>query len=92
VRDRVEITDAEALFGQGLRAFWFTSADEGCAGCEVFQRGDESAGPVCRVTFWDAVGQYFVELPKGELKAETLLRIVTKTVERVGVPLTELAR
>jgi hypothetical protein len=91
VRERVEIADAEALFGHGYRAFWFISADEGSAGCEVFIGEGESVTPDCTVIFWDAVGQYFVELPNGELRAQTMLRVLTYTVGRLGVPLTGLA-
>ncbi len=92
MRDRIEIANAEALFGHGYRAVWVTSEDEGCAGCEVFDKEGGTVPPVCSVMFWDAVGQYFVELPNGELRVVSMLRILAYTSERVGVRLDGLAR
>jgi hypothetical protein len=89
VRDRTEMEALRGAFQDHFRVFWFRSTDEGCAGCELYPADPKEDTCACRVTYWDAVGQYFIELPAPEISAFHLLRILKITADRVGVPIFE---
>jgi hypothetical protein len=86
-RDRIEVETLRIAFQDHFRIFWFSSSDEGCAGYELYPSDPREEVCVCRITYWDAVGQYFIETSIPEISAFHLLRILKFTAERVGVPI-----
>jgi hypothetical protein len=82
---RERVSSLHEVFRNEYEVFWVESADEGWAGYELHQRRVEPSTCVCRVIYWDAVGQYFVELPNGELKAEYVLKLLVETSKRTNV-------
>lgn len=83
-RERTEVEALRSAFQDQFRVFWFQSIDEGCAGYELYPADPKDNTCVCRITYWDAVGQYFIELPAPEISSFHLLRILKITAERVG--------
>jgi hypothetical protein len=83
VASREEVVSLREIFPENYRAFWLRSTDEGWAGFELCINKDQIDVCVCRVIFWDAVGQYFVELPNGELKAEYIIILLIEAAKKV---------
>jgi hypothetical protein len=88
-RERREVETFRSAFQDRFRVFWFTSIDEGCAGYELCPTDSREDTWACRITYWDAVGQYFIEMAAPEISAFHLLRLLKITAERVGVPIFE---
>jgi hypothetical protein len=87
VMRRTEVTTFRGKFANRYKVFWLESSDEGCAGYELCFDEDGVEICVCRVVFWDAVGQYFLELPNGEMRMSYVLQLLKETIERVNVPM-----
>lgn len=83
---KVEILPLRDKFHGRYRVFWVESSDKGCAGYELYENSDTAGLCVCSVMFCDAVGQYFVHLPGGDIRAADLMKLIFETVKRVGVP------
>jgi hypothetical protein len=62
------------------------ATDEGWAGYELCINHGKVEECACRIIFWDAVGQYFLEMPNGELKVEYVLKLLAETVKAVKEP------
>jgi hypothetical protein len=86
VGNRELVADLQITFRNEYQAFWTSSNEEGWAGYELCLNRGEMNECVCRIIYWDAVGQYFLELPKGELKIEYVLKLLAETVKRVKAP------
>lgn len=90
VNTRFEARELEKQFADRYRVRWVESQAEGCAGYELWFDQDGKELCACRIIYWDAVGQYFVELPNGEVRASYVLRLLKEVAKRVNVPLEDL--
>ena len=59
----------------------FDDFDAGCAGLELIRTSKDQTARVGKITFWDASGQFFIELTGSELPLDILEKFISETRE-----------
>jgi hypothetical protein len=61
----------------------FEDVEAGCAGLELFASSEILQGRIGKITFWDAAGQFFLEMSGGEVPLEVLEWFVAETKKAI---------
>ena len=63
----------------------FENKDDGCIGLELIATTKSEVIPVARITFWDAEGQFFIDLFSKELPLQIVEEFISEAKKQVKV-------
>lgn len=68
------------------RTEYFEDRKEGCSGLELLAGGSEvQVSSVGKITFWDASGQFFIQLDSVEVPLEILEKFIAEAKKKIAI-------